>query len=179
MNKFMVGLLILIIGCAHGMSSSGAASHFSVNMPEGWRQLNTDKYFLITKDGAFLQYALVQERSIHKAFKHTKKKLKKGMLPQEAADVILAEIGSDKNISNFELIENHPNTIDGHEGFKILFTYKDEDGSAFKTLYYGFVNDETFYNLRYTAAQRYYFERDLLTFEKFVDSFMLIEANEN
>jgi hypothetical protein len=179
MKKFLFGLLILIVGCAHGMNSGGSSSHFSVDMPEGWRQLDTDKYFLITKDGAFLQYALVQERAIQKAFKHTKKKLKKGMLPQEAADVILAEIGSDKNISNFELIENHPDTIDGHEGFKILFAYKDEDGSAFKTLYCGFLNDKTFYNLRYTAAQRYYFEKDLQTFEKFVDSFKLIEANEN
>ena len=179
MKKNFVIFLIFIAGCVHAMNNGVSSNHFSVDIPEGWRKLDTDKYFLVTKDGAYLQYALIQERPINKAFRHTKKKLKKGMLPQEAADVVLAEISSDKNILNFELIENYPAKIDGHEGFKIFFTYKDPDGSAFKTLYYGFIQGETFYNLRYTAAKRYYFEKDLKTFVKFVDTFRLVEAEAN
>jgi len=174
MKRILLAIFVLLLGCAGGMQNGGPAHHFTVDIPEGWRQLDTNKFFLVTKDGAYLQYALIQERPLDKAFKHTKKKLRWGMLPQEAAGVIIDEIASDKNILNFQLIENTPTSIKGHEGFKILFSYKDRDGSAFKTLYFGFIKDGLFYNLRYTAAKRYYFNKDLKTFEKFVDSFRFV-----
>ena len=93
------------------------------------------------------------------------------MLPQEAAGVIIDEIASDRLIYNFNVIENVPAIIDGREGFKILFTYKDQKGSAFKTLYYGFISGDSFYNLRYNAAARYYFEKDIAVFEQLLSSF--------
>jgi hypothetical protein len=175
MKKYLIVLFIILAGCAHGPQSGNPAYRFAVDIPEGWRQLHTDKYFIITRDGAYLQYFLVQERPLDRPFKHTRKRLGKDMLPQEVADVIIAEITSDKNILNFELIENFPATINGHSGFKMLFTYKDLEGSTSKTLYYGFMADQSFYNLRFTAAKRHYFERDLATFVKFVDSFELID----
>jgi hypothetical protein len=93
------------------------------------------------------------------------------MLPQEAAGVIIDEIASDRRIYNFNVIENAPAIIDGREGFKILFTYKDKRGSTFKTLYYGFISGESFFNLRYNAAMRYYFEKDIADFEHILSSF--------
>ncbi len=174
MKRILLAIFVLLLGCAGGMQNGGPAHHFAVDIPEGWRQLDTNKFFLVTKDGAYLQYALIQRRPLDKAFKHTKKKLRLGMLPQEAAGVIIDEIASDKNILNFQLIENTPASIKGNEGFKILFSYKDRDGSAFKTLYYGFIKDGLFYNLRYTAAKRHYFNKDLKTFEKFLDSFRFV-----
>ena len=97
------------------------------------------------------------------------------MLPQEAAGVIIDEIMSDKNILNFKLIQNTPGVIQGNQGFTIVFSYTDRDGSAFKTLYYGFIKDSFFYNLRYTAVKKHYFERDLETFQKFVASFRFVK----
>lgn len=174
MKRTLLAVFVLLLSCASGMQNGGYAQHFAVDIPEGWRKLDTNKYFLITKDGAYLQYALIQERPLDKAFKHTKKKLRWAMLPQEAAGVIIDEIASDKNILNFQLLENTPASIKGNEGFQILFSYKDQDGSAFKTLYYGFIKDGLFYNLRYTAAKRHYFNKDLKTFEKFVASFRFV-----
>ena len=135
----------------------------------------TNKY-LITKEGPFLQYVLIQQRQLDKAFKFTGKKIKSGMLPQEAAAIIIDELASDRNLNNFSIIENAPAVIDGHDGFKILFTYKDKKGSKFKTLYYGFVSDDSFYNLRYCAAMRHYFERDIAAFEQIIGSFKLVNA---
>ena len=97
------------------------------------------------------------------------------MLPQEAAGVIIDEIASDRRIYNFNVIENTPAIIDGREGFKILFTYKDKKGSTFKTLYYGFIREESFYNLRYNAAMRYYFEKDIAAFEQILSSFKVVK----
>ena len=97
------------------------------------------------------------------------------MLPQEAAGIIIDEIASDRRISNFNVIENAPAVIDRHEGFKILFTYKDKSGSTFKTLYYGFISDDSFFNLRYNAAMRHYFEKDIADFEQILGSFKVVK----
>ena len=139
-------------------------------------RLNTDRYLLISEDGPFLQYVLIQDRDIDRSFRHTKKKINKGMLPQEAAEVVLDEIISDQSVLNLEIIENVPTRIDEHDGFRVVFTYKDKDGLMLKTIYYGFLAGERFYNIRYTAVKRHYFEKDIETFEKVMDSFKLIEA---
>ena len=173
MKKFFWVLLILIASCAHGVESQEPNYTFFVTIPEGWRKLDTDKFLIITKDVAYNQYALVQERPLDRPFKHTNKQLRRGMLPQEAAGIIVDEISSDINLSNFLLIANTPASIVGHRGFKILFTYKDQHGVEFKTLYYGFIRGEIFYNLRYTAKKVDYFVKELATFDKFVKSFRL------
>ena len=172
--------LFLITGCASVAQERSLKNlpdnAFSVEIPEGWwKPKHIDKY-LITKDGVFLQYVLIQQRPINRPYRNTKKKLNIGMLPQEAAGVIIDEIASDRRIYNFNIIENAPAIIDGREGFKILFTYKDKKGSTFKTLYFGFISGDSFYNLRYNAATRYYFEKDIAVFEKILSSFKVVKG---
>ena len=185
MMKKLLTLLIslfLITSCAsvaqkHSLKDL-SDNDFSVEIPNGWwKPKHLDKY-LITKDGVFLQYVLIQQRPIDRPYRNTKKKLNKGMLPQEAAGVIIDEIASDRRIYHFNVIENAPAIIDGREGFKILFTYKDKKGSIFKTLYYGFINGESFFNLRYNAAMRYYFEKDIAAFEHILSSFKIVKDKE-
>ena len=177
MKKLLLICLLAVIGCIIWMPAGSADehsfTHFSVDLPQGWRQINTNKYLLITKNDPFLQYVLIQRRPIDQAFKHTRKKLKKEMLPHEAAQVIIDEIFSDHHILDFNVIENIPASIDGHEGFKLLFTYKDKKGSSFKTVYYGLIQGDAFYNLRYNAVQKDYFDQDIETFQIILDSFRL------
>ncbi len=77
---------------------------------------------------------------------------------------------------NFKVLENTPALVDGHAGFKILFTYKDKKGSMFKTLYYGFISDNTFFNLRYSAAMRQYYDKDIADFKQILNSFKLVKG---
>jgi hypothetical protein len=98
------------------------------------------------------------------------------MLPLESAGIIIDEIASDRNIMNFKVLENTPAIMDGHAGFKILFTYKDKKGSMFKTLYYGFISDNTFFNLRYCAAMRHYYDKDIADFKQILNSFKLVKG---
>ena len=184
MKKLLILLvsMLLITSCASVAQKRSlkdlSDNDFSVDIPQGWwKPKHLDKY-LITKDGVFLQYVLIQQRPIDRPYRNTKKKLNKGMLPQEAAGVIIDEIASDRRIYHFNVIENAPAIIDGREGFKILFTYKDKKGSVFKTLYYGFINGESFFNLRYNAAMRYYFEKDIAAFEHILSSFKVVKDKE-
>jgi len=147
---------------------------FSVDIPDGWWKPEYTNKYLLTKDGPYLQYVLIQQRPLNKAFRYTKKKIRRGMLPQEAAGIIIDELASDRYLMNFSVIENAPATVDGHAGFKILFTYTDKKGSQFKTLYFGFVSPDSFFNLRYCAAARHYFEKDIAAFDQIINSFKLV-----
>ena len=174
-------LLFFITACAPWMRGTGlyeSPKHsFTLDIPQKWMRLNIDKYLLISRDGPFLQYVLVQERHIDQPFRHTKKRFQRGMLPQEAAEVILDEISSDQSVFNFSVIENIPATINRYEGFRIVFKYRNKDGLGFKTIYYGVIMGERFYSIRYNAAERYYFEKDLKTFERVLNSFTITGAH--
>jgi len=146
---------------------------FSVDIPDGWWKPEYTGKYLLTKDGPYLQYVLIQQRPLDKAFRYTKKKIRRGMLPQEAAGIIIDELASDRYLMNVNVIENAPAAVDGQAGFRILFSYTDPKQSQFKTLYYGFIKADSFYNLRYCAAARHYFEKDIAAFDQIINSFKL------
>jgi hypothetical protein len=149
---------------------------FTLKFPEEWKEVGTGKDLMITRDGAFAQYILVQQRHVDQPFSHTEKKIHKSMLPQEAAGVILDEITSDRAVLNFQVLENLPAGVNGYNGFRLVFTYKIEGGYKFKTLYYGFLQGDWFYSLRYNAADDRYSEKDVETFREVLESFKIRAA---
>jgi hypothetical protein len=98
------------------------------------------------------------------------------MLPEEAAQIVIDELISDQNLLNLKLLNNTPENINGFDGFKILYTYKDTEGHTFKTLYYGFIKEDTFFNLRFTASDRIHFQRDIEAFRFMLKSFEVVEV---
>jgi hypothetical protein len=171
--------LLSMTACAPWVPAVGPydapSCHFSVILPEKWMKFKTDDYLLVSKDGPFLQYVLIQERQVGEPFEHTGKTLHRGMLAQEAAQVIIDEISADRGISNFQVVENRPARINGLDGFNLVFTHKNRDGLLFRTQYYGFLSGARFYAIRYNAAQRYYFDKDIHTFESILSSFEVTE----
>jgi hypothetical protein len=178
--KRLLFIALLLVGCAPWMEAGGLytveSQNFSVELPQGWMRLNTSEYLLITRDGILLQNIFIKRIHIDKPLKHTKKKLNKEMLPQEVAEVIIDNIASDPTVLNFKLIENVPARISGITGFKLVYTYKNRDGLRLKSIYYGFITGEWFYSISYTAALRYYFDKDFETFKKVFESFRLIKT---
>ncbi|MEJ2726022.1 MAG: hypothetical protein P8175_15555 [Deltaproteobacteria bacterium] len=178
-KKFSWLLLLLMTACAPWLPVGGpyeSPSHrFSAVLPEKWMKLRADHDLLLSKDGPFLQYVLIQERPIDMPFEHTKKTLQRGMLANEAAQLIIDEISSDRCVHDFRVIENRPARIKGQKAFELLFTHKNRDGLVFKTRYYGIISGDWFYAIRYNAAERYYFDKDIHAFESILSSFELRE----
>ena len=170
----------LICGCASAAYKSSLEGlpkgDFSVEIPSGWWKPQYINKYLITKDGPFRQYVRIQQRPLDRPFTKTQRKLRKGMLPLESGKIVIDEIAADRNIMNFNVIENNPATIDGHAGFKILFSYRDKKGSEYKTLYYGFISGDSFFNMRYNAAARHYYDKDLADFKRILLSFKLVKG---
>ena len=178
MRKLPLIALLFIIGCIPtppwskvGGQYFDDSQNFYVELPNGWKKSNRVNYLLVTRDGALLQNIIITSLEIDKGLEYTKKKLKKDMLPQEVAEVIIDDLTSNPNVLNLVVIENTPAKISGHQGFKLLFTFRNREGVKYKSVYYGFIAGGKFYGIRYTAAERYYFDKDIETFEKIVKSF--------
>jgi hypothetical protein len=173
-----VVLTVALAACAH--TGSKPPTTFNVAIPEGWKSINSEEPMLfLTKDGGYKQFVLIRERPLAEPFTFSQRTMRNGMMPEEAAELIVNEIIADTNISNFSLLENVPARIAGHSGFRLTFLYTDADGFVFKTIYYGFIKGNTFFNIRYAATQDDYFQRDLKTFQQVFESFNLAATKAN
>lgn len=177
----LLAMMLSLAGCATwnwtrvGGVQSSSSENYSVEFPDGWMQSPSRDYLLITRDGAALQNIVIEKRGVDAELANTKKKLRKGMLPQEVAEVILDGVSSNPANLNLELLENQPATISGLPGFKAVVAYKTKGGLSIKAVYCGLLTHEFYYGIYYRAAQRYYFDKDIETFEKVVQSFTLLK----
>ena len=170
-------LLGLLSGCGAWLQVGGpytsSAQGISVEFPEGWMRMNTKDVLLVTRDGVLLQYIIIQTLDSSDALKYTKKTFRRGMLPQEVAEVILDNKASNPDTLNFKVAENVPAKVGGRPGFKAVYTYKNKDGLRLKGLFYGAMVGERFYGISYTAAARHFFDLDLKTFDKTFRTFRI------
>jgi hypothetical protein len=175
----LLTLIGLITGCCGWKAVDGdfQADTYRMEVPGGWMKFDSGAYVMISHDGPYLQYILFQERPLERPFRHARKRLTADMLPQEAAQTVIDDLSSDPMVANFAVIENAPAVIDDHDGFKLLFSYRDREGLFLKTAYYGFIQGQSYYSLRYTAPQRYYFDKDIEVFESMLAKFHLLAAH--
>jgi len=175
MKKLAVVLcLAFLMGCAANQPSG--QQNFSAQTPDKWYQVNTPKFYILTKDGPYSQYILVQQRPVEKPFAHTRKVLVREMSVRDAAAVFLDEIRNDEAVINFRLIENKPAKVNGYDAFRLVFAYEDKDGLKFQTYMYGFLDGNWFYTLRYNADLACYCSEDIEAFQRFVRSFKTGQA---
>lgn len=132
--------------------------------------LRTQGSEMLSKDGPYLEYILIQSRTLAQPFRFTNQKLKRDMLPHEAAQVIADNMRSDPLIRQLRFLSCQPAMVGGHAGFRMMYSYQDPNGVEIKTIYYGVLLPNRFFNLRYTAAHRYYFEKELPAFNEVLDS---------
>jgi PsbP-like protein len=182
MKKLLLILFIIsasVASCGPWQTTGGlytsSWSDFSVELPEGWVRENRNDYIHMTRDGFPLQSIYIGRTRVDELeLKYTKKKLTKGMLPQEVAEVLLDNMASNPAMKNLEVKENKPTKISGKRAAKIIVMYENQDGLKLKTISYRLVMDEWLYTISYTAPQRYYFDRDVKTFEKIVANFRFL-----
>jgi len=179
-DAFAIVLLLgALSGCAPWVQVEGPyrmdSQGFEVNLPAGWRRATSVQDFLLfTRDGLNLQYIRIERGAIGHELEHTKKKFSKGMLSQDVAALELDEVRSDQGVRSFELLENVPFQVAGLPGFKLVYTVKTENGLRLRRVHYGVSVRDWVYRVQYQAPARYYFEKDLATFERVRESFRLL-----
>lgn len=146
-----------------------------VEWPQAWMKFtpaesdakakNEGLVLILTRDGMGLQAIVLKRRPIDQAFSNTKKKAAQGMLPEELAELTLDDMRGNPNLTDLQVIENSPATLDGTPAFKVVFRYRNKAGLPMQAAYYGCIEKGLLYTLIYDAPQRHYYELDLPTFE--------------
>ncbi len=174
MKRLTLLLFILtLVSCAY------QSNRYTIKLPEDWQTLkNSKEGTLITKDGLYLQTISITERNVDNTTTEGKKCIiKKNMLPNEIATALLADLESDASLKKLEVLNNSIFTISGKNGCNISVRYTTAKGLKTRAIYYGLLDGDIFYLIRYEAAERYYFERDLPTFENMMKTFQLLAAD--
>jgi len=97
------------------------------------------------------------------------------MFPQEISELIVNEMSLDEARQKLSIIENVPANIGGKDGFRIEYTFNTRDSLKLKSIMYGFKKDKFIYLIQYQAAEQYYFDKDLIVFNDFVNSFKILK----
>jgi hypothetical protein len=179
---WLICSMVMFIACATSWKPAPAVlqnTRWSVAAPDEWMRLSTSAYDMLSKDGPYLQYILIQGRPLGKPFQYTQRKLEAAMLPHEAAQVIANDLSADPHLKSFKLLSSEPAWTGGYLGFKLAYTYLDQQNVRIQSIYYGVILSDLFFNIRYTAARRFYFAKDLETFEQVRQSVRLAARSES
>jgi hypothetical protein len=171
-------LALFMAGCVLWVPVSGkyvsADDAFEVDLPAGWRRAySTRNGLTITRDGLSLQVMRVVREPFDTDLPYTKRKLEKEMFPQEIAEVIIDNLRSNQNTSNFQLHTNQPARVGGYPGFKLTFSYQTKENLKKEGVYYGVLVDQWYYRLVLEAPSRHYFPRDQAVLERVQESFKI------
>jgi len=182
-----------------GSDNSFRSRRLSLSLPGGWNQVLRENDLFASRDGAFLQHILVERIHVDqtggldgpfslaavstkqwpvRTVPYMKKRLAPGMSPSEVAEVVLESRRNNPGISNLVVGEVVPQNVAGHPGFMIEYDFRVTVAALktpYRTVYYGFLQDKWLYGISYTAARRYYFERDVGSFEAVIQSARLLD----
>ena len=164
-------LIVLAAVLLVGLAACGKPT-FRVTQPQDWVPvLTTTDEATYTRDGILLQLIKVQTIPLTKDLPHTKKTLKKDMLPHEAAEVIADNFLNDPEFGHQRVIENSPTTIANQKGFFLHVSYQTKAGLTKQAQYCGTIVGEKLTLLLYEAPSRYYFDASLPAFMQVRQSF--------
>lgn len=94
------------------------------------------------------------------------------MAPQEAAEAVIDGLQS-AGWSALQIVEDAPATLAGNKGFRLVASYRTEDGLRAMIALYGVVLPEGVWFLMFHAPERVYFARHLPEFDALAASFQL------
>ncbi|HUJ18564.1 MAG TPA: hypothetical protein VL197_11295 [Nitrospirota bacterium] len=176
MKKYTFLFLIFLAGCGgwHATSGEFHGSGYAVDLPSGWMYESNfgSTKVNVTRDGEPLQKIHFDVFDITKYDKDAKKTVRKGMLPEEVAQVVIDITSANKSVGQFTVMQNEPAQVGGKNGFRLLCSYR-RGKVRYKSAIYGVLDGETLYGLIYSAPVRYYFDRDVAAFEAAAKSFRL------
>ena len=167
----------LLTGCIHdnapwreagGGYDSGSwfGPRISMPLPQGWMMRNGVKDGLVaTRDGFNLQTIAVTRADPDEPLPHTKKTVKKGMRPDEVAEVLIDALRGASGVNGLKVLSTKPVTIGGSPGFRTTVAFKDEWGMKVKAVVCGTVVGSRAFRITYVAPARHYFDKDLSAFD--------------
>jgi len=169
---------VFLAGCAGWTPSGGLyedrSNRYSVVLPEGWLMSGKGSELFLTKNGPELQYIFLQTQPLGKPLIFSRKTLYPGMKSLDMAEYFLENNSLDQRITGLKVDDLSTGQVLGYNGFKAEGTYENADGLTHAFIYYGFMTDELYYAVSYSAPERVYFRQSKPVFDAFFSSFRII-----
>lgn len=148
---------------------------YTVEFPRGWlRQKGPTDMLWLTRNGFALEQIVVFRRPLDKAFPRSKRKADALMLPHELAQRQLAEFKRESEVLAAAQVETlEPAQVGGRDGFRLVLTWRNDDGLPLGRVIYGVADARHYYMLGFEAPMLHYYDKHLPDFEALRQSFRL------
>lgn len=166
---------LLVSGCASSWKITREISknrYFSFTPPPKWMQFKQGSSVLLSCHGTTLDRISIIRRDINEPFPNTLLQVSPRMLPHELGEVIIARAIATPGVSNVFLESIGPAYVDGIPGVKCTFDYQIND-LKFTEVVYSIIDYMYLYEIRFSAAKRYYYNESMDAFESVVKSFRI------
>ncbi len=184
MKKFFaIFLLVLLSACAtwEKMDTDSAAIKikdlYSLTAPQGWvRARHMAEDVFLSRDGPSLNRITANLQEHDEKLPHTKRKTRADMLPQDFAELLIAEMRAADDTANMEVLSNKPAQIDGRPAVRLLVRWKNDRGLPLERLIYATLTSKGRLLLMYEAPGLVYFPKGLADFEAMIKTVRLSGA---
>ncbi|MDD3529677.1 MAG: hypothetical protein PHS77_07350 [Gallionellaceae bacterium] len=143
----------------------------------GWMRYNEApaRVIALTRDGLAVQTIRIEYRPHEQAFPAIKKASSLDLLPNEAADLLFADLKANAALANMQRLDVRPYRLAGRPGFRLHARFRDERGAPFDLLATGRLTRDGLLVVFYRALSTHYFQRDLEVYERLLASVQLRE----
>lgn len=144
---------------------------FTLEAPLGWVRKNYDVYdVFFSRDGPLLNFIAIDREKHERELARTKRTTSPDLLPQEIAELVIAEQKASGSRGAFSVISNRPAAIGGKPAVRVHTRWKTERGLLIERLTYAMVDQKGRLAFIYEAPGLVYFPKGLADFEAMIKS---------
>lgn len=148
---------------------------YALAAPIGWVRKNYDVYdVFFSRDGPPLNYIVTYREKHDRELARTKRKTSPDLLPQEVAELVIAEQKAGNTRGAFTVISNRPASVGGKPAVRVHTRWKTERGLQIERVTYALVDRKGRIAFIYEAPGLVYFPKGLPAFEAMVKSVVFL-----
>lgn len=173
-------LLLLVAGCTPWAAVDPnnrlitVKDDYTVEAPLGWVRRNYDVYdVFLSRDGPLLNFIVIDREKHDRTLPNTKRKTSADLLPQEVAELVIAEQKAVDSRGSFSVLANQPANLSGKPAVRVHTRWKNERGLPIERLTYALVDQKGRLALIYEAPGLVYFPKGVADFDAMVKTLVL------
>ena len=165
-------LALLIAGCAPWSAVDPnnrlikVKDDYTLEAPMGWVRRNYDVFdIFLSRDGPLLNFIAIDREKHDRELPRTKRKTRAELLPQEVAELVIAEQKAVDTRGSFSVLSNQPASLGGKPAVRVHTRWKNERGLPIERLTYALVDQKGRLAFIYEAPGLVYFPKAVADFE--------------
>lgn len=180
--RFSALLLLLALAACTPWSAVDPSSRtiaikedYTLQAPLGWVRRNYDVYdVFFSRDGPLLNFIAGYREKHDRELSRTKRTTKPDLLPQEVAELVVAEQKAGESRGAFTVLSSRPASIGGKPAVRVHTRWKTERGLPIERLTYAMVDQKGRLAFIYEAPGLVYFPKGVADFEAMMKSVVFL-----